>query len=278
MKKITSLVMLFTVLVINCKSQTDTIYSNTEKISCSVKEVTQDAVKFVYPGEEITNTIYKNTVQKIVFRSGRIQNFAEATSYKTVNGAVDYDNVALTSVQNEVNGLFKLGDVSSKAKGTTTMASMEKVKERAYKKLKIVAAMMGANIIYLTQNSTIGNQAGTQYVAGHATETNLAGVAYSNKIPNFNEFNNLINGKTKYLCVSIFKMSQRDSDLDSSETQKMVEIYKVYNESGLIMVNAKIDGVKNDTFRVIGFNKEEFTLVYKDGERIFNYKIQTGQK
>ncbi len=274
MKKIILLIAAIPSFVLNCIAQTDTVYTNTDKISCTVKEVTPDAVKFIYPGEEIINTVYKNTVQKIIFKSGRVQSFAEATSYKTVTGANDFDNVTLTSVQSEVNGLFKLGDVSSKAKGTTVFASMEKVKERAYKKMKIVAAMMGANIIYLTQNTTIGNQMGSQYQAGHQTETNLAGVAYSNKLPNYDDFNKMIGVKTQFQCVVLVGMSQRDADMDVNDCSKNVQIFKIYNESGLTMVKAKIDGVDFDTFRVISYTNKEFTLVYKDGERIYNYKIR----
>ena len=49
----------------------------------------------------------------------------------------------ITQVEGEIKGLFKVGEVSSKAKGTTTFSNQERVKERAYKKLKIQAAMMG---------------------------------------------------------------------------------------------------------------------------------------
>lgn len=254
-------------------AQMDTIYINTNKIACNVKEVTQEAVKFVYPNEDIINTVYKNTVQRIVFKSGRVQSFAEATSYKTVKGAKDYDNVTFTFVQSEVNGLFKLGDVSSKAKGTTTLSSMEKVKERAYKKVKIVAAMMGANIVYLTQNNTSGNQMGGYFQSGKTTETNVAGVAYSNTLPSFDDFIKTIGSKTEFQCSQMYKMSQRDADYESDDYVKKVELIKVYNENGLIMMNAKIGEIENSVFRVVNFTSDKFTLMYKDGERIYNYVI-----
>ena len=275
MRKTLIILFITSLIFSNCYAQTDTIFANNEKISCSVKEVTPDAIKFVYPNEEIINSIYKNTVQKIQFKSGRVQTFAEATSYKKVSGADDFDNVTLTSVESEIKGLFKLGDVSSKAKGTTTFASMEKVKERAYRKMKIVAAMMGANLVYLTQNETKGNEMGSKYQSGNSTETNLAGVAYSNKLPNYAEFKKLTEGKTSYQCFEMTKMSQRDADMEKSEFKKPCQIFKVYDESGLIMLNANIDGVKNEVFRVIQFTNDAFTIVYKDGERIYNYKIKT---
>ncbi len=252
----------------------DTIYTNNQKIACNIKDVGQDAVTYVYPGEDVTNSLFKNAIQKIVFKSGRVQTFSEATSYKTVNGVEDFDNVTLTSVESEVKGLFKVGDVSAKARGTTTLSSMEKVKERANKKMKIVAAMMGANIVYLTQNNTSENHAGSRYEAGKATSTNLSGVAYSNKLPNFDDFQKLIGNKTSFLAYQRAELSGSDADYSSDKISKNVQVFKVYNESGLIMATAKIDGVKNDTFRVISFSNEDFTLVWKDGDTIYNWRIK----
>jgi hypothetical protein len=263
-----------TILISNCNAQSDTIFTNNEKIVCIVKKSTQDAVEYTYPGEEMINTLYKNTIQKIVFKSGRVQVFAETTSYKTVRSADDFENVTFTSVQSEVNGLYKLGEVSAKAAGTTVYSSMEKVKERAYKKMKIVAAMMGSNIIYLTQNSTIGNQVGSAFQAGHATATNVSGVAYSNKIPKIEDFKNLIEDKKRFQCVESYKMSQRDSDLEYRKFNREMLLLNIENESGLIIINAKIGSVDNEKFRVISFNNEEFIIMVKDGEKIYNYKIR----
>ncbi|HEX3025086.1 MAG TPA: hypothetical protein VHP12_07730 [Chitinophagaceae bacterium] len=264
---------LFVLICFNAKSQTDTLYTNSEKIACSVKEITPDAVRFAYPGEDLINSVYKNTIQKIVFKSGRVQTFAESTSYKTVKGAEDYENVALSQVESEVKGLFKVGDVSSKAKGTTVFSSMEKVKERAIKKLKIQAAMLGANIIYITQSNTSGNQYGTQYQAGKTTETNFAGVAYSNLLPVYNDFIKAIGDKKDFYAFEKYKLAGSDFDFEKKIFSGSVQLQNVYNENGLIMVTAKIDGVDNTTFRVISFTDNQFIISYKDGERIYNYRI-----
>ena len=272
MKKITTF--LLSIIAFSAFAQMDTIYTNSEKIPCNIKEITPDAVKFTYKGEDLINSVYKSTIQKIVMKSGRVQNFAEATSYKTIKSAEDFDNVTLTSVESEVKGLFKLGDVSSKARGTTALASMEKVKERANRKMKVVAAMMGANIVYLTQNTTVGNQMGTQYQAAKHTETNLAGIAYSNKLPSYDDFEKTIGNKTLFLTYERLKLSGSDADFAKSSFSKSVQLQKLYNESGLIMMNAKIEGVDNNTFRVIDFTNEEFTLVWKDGDTIYNFRIK----
>jgi hypothetical protein len=251
-------------------SQQDTIFTTGEKIICTVKEVTVDAVSFTYPEEDIVNTIYKNTVDKIVFRSGRVQRFAEATSFKTVNGPEDFENVSITMVENEVNGLFKLANVSSKAKGTTTFSNIERVKERAYRKMKMEAAMQGANIVYIIQQQTQGNQYGTQYQAGNTTETNIDGIAYSNKIPKFVDFNALIAGKTQFRVMTRLKLWSGASDMTTDPLDGILIINSVIDEGGLIMIYGSIGKVKAEKFRVVSFNNTRFVLVYEDKSTIYN--------
>jgi len=251
-------------------SQQDTIFTNSEKIVCSIKEITVDGVSFTYPGEELVNTIYKNTVEKIIFKSGRVQKFAEATLFKTVNGPEDYENVSITKVESEVKGLFKLANVSSKAKGTTTMSNIERVKERAYRKMKMEAAMQGANVVFITQQVTKGNQYGTEYQAGSATETNLDGVAYTNKIPKFEDFNALLAGKSQFNVITRLKLWSGGTDMVTDELAGTLTINSVTNESGLIMINATIPKVKAEKFRVVFFDKTRFVLVYEDKSTIYN--------
>src|SRR5437870_2125972 len=99
-------VFLFTGMTISCcYAQMDTLYTNNQRIACSVKELTPDAVKYTFPGEDVINTVYKNTIQKIIFKSGRVQLFAEATSYKIIASVLDFDKVTVTSVEEEVKGL-----------------------------------------------------------------------------------------------------------------------------------------------------------------------------
>ena len=129
---------LFVLLLFSVRAfgQTDTIFSNNEKIPCIVKEIKESSVVYVHPGEELLNSIYKNAVQKIVFKNGRVQVFAEATSFNAVKGVDDYEKVTVTAVESEVKGLFKVGEVSAKAVGTTELSNQERVKNRAYRKLK----------------------------------------------------------------------------------------------------------------------------------------------
>jgi hypothetical protein len=256
-------------------SQTDTIYSNNEKIACSVKEILPDAVKYVFPGEDLINTIYKNTVQKIVFKSGRVQTFSESTSYKKVQSVFDYENVTVTQVESEIKGLYKAGDVSSKAKGTTTLSNQERVKERAYRKLKIQAAMLGSNIVYLTDQRTEGNKAGSYYQAGSSAETNLTGIAYTNTLPSYQEFLNIINNRKIFTTLKEISLWSSSSDFSEKNYNTQFTIFNINNENGLIQIDGQIDGVsKYKKFRVVNFSKDSFTIFYEDKSTAYNVIIR----
>lgn len=76
MKKYSLLTIFIILLSANlCFAQRDTIFLNNETIVCSIKEITEDAVRYTYPDEDLVNSIYKNSVQKIVLKSGRTQIF-----------------------------------------------------------------------------------------------------------------------------------------------------------------------------------------------------------
>lgn len=254
-------------------AQVDTIFTNNEKIACNVKEVTADAVKYVYPNEEVINTVYKNTIYKIAFKSGRVQTFAEQTNFKELKSVEDFDMIAIAHVEAETNGLFKLDAVSAKAKGTTVYSSMTRVKERAYKKLKICGAMNGANLIYLTQNLTEGNRYGGQYSAGSSTETNVAGVAYSNKLPNAKKFETLTAGQKIFAANVMYKLGDSDPDYTKSQTNAALEIQEVLNEGGLIYLVGKLEGEKTTKFRVAYLTDNSFSIVFKTKSAIYSYSF-----
>lgn len=245
----------------------DTIYSNSEILAVHVKEVTHDAVIYQYPGEAINNTIYKNSIIKIVFSSGRIQVFNEISNFKTVKGGNDWEKVTVTHVESEVKGLFKIGQVTSKAKGTTEFSNMNKVKDRAYMKLKIEAAMRGANMIYLFGEHVKGNDFNTD----NSTETNLTGIAYTNIRPHFDDFQELINNNKQFKYVEFQYLGNNSTELARIPNEpKMITIDNIKNESGFIIVQAQIDGIDKNTFTVTYFDDKEIILMYEDTRKIYN--------
>ncbi|MDX2303155.1 MAG: hypothetical protein NW226_10160 [Microscillaceae bacterium] len=251
----------------------DSLFSNNQVLLVQVVEITPEAVKYTYPGEEVINSMYKNAVDKIVFKSGRVQVFQEATSFKTVAGPQDWENVSLARVESEVKGLFKLEEVSSKAKGTTPLANVNKVKDRAYKKLKMEAAMLGANVVYVFNEDVEGNRFYDE--SGNPAETSISGIAYTSKLPSIQDFEKMIGENSDFIFAQKLYLGNNNVEIQAEVIAPgRVRIEEVIHEQGLIFVKTRILGEKSDRFRVIQFDEKQVTLMYRDKNKIYNLVLR----
>lgn len=260
--------------------QLDTIYSSNGIIAVQIKEVLPDMVKFIYPDEDITHSIYKNTIQKIVYKSGRTESFNDVLGLNKVAGAKDWEKVSISRLESELKGLYKIDEVSSKSKGATALSNVDKVKDRSYKKLKIEAAMLGANIIYLLEESVQGNVFGNEYQAAQPTETFLTGIAYSSTKPKFSDFSSIIakNGWVRYDKKQWLGRNSTDLQETNENLPPTVLLTNPTEENGFIFVNATIKSEKTNKFRVSYFDENKIILVYKDKKRIYNLVMEIFRK
>lgn len=132
----------------------DSIFTSSDVMLVNVKEVTEESVKFSYPGEDILNTLSSNAISKIVFRTGRVQTFTEENSFGEVKNGLDWEYVTVVQNDNELKGLYQLDQVNSKAKAATGWGSVGKMENRAKRKLLIETAMNGGNVVFLTQQNS----------------------------------------------------------------------------------------------------------------------------
>ena len=249
----------------------DSIFTREGLILANVKSVEPEVINYVYPNEEVVTSIYKNTVQKIRFKSGRTQMFTEALALNNINSAYDYDQVNVTRLEGETKGLIKLDEVFTKAVGTTVFSNITQVKERAFRKMKIQAAMLGGNLVYMLDQSTVGNQVGSQYQSGKATETILSGIVYTNALPKLDDVKKFI-GNKKYLQSYVYiSIGQNSSEIDNvNETMPVFELGNIYEERGFVYLNARAKSVDNQIFRVSFADKDKVGIVWRDGKRIYN--------
>ncbi|MBY0481961.1 MAG: hypothetical protein K2Q21_11430 [Chitinophagaceae bacterium] len=289
MKPARHFLLLFFVLPYFAFAQYDTIYSTTGKIVANVKEIGENSIKFSYQNEDLLNNLNKNVIKKIVFKSGRVQTFSNLSGYKTVKSGLDYENVSISQVFEEVKGLYKIGEAGAKAKGTTVLSSIEKVKERAIRKMKITAAMQGANVVYQTQINTTDNipgetdPNGKSTKAGQPTQTTISGIAYSSEQPSIEEFKQVIGNRKLFSVINLYEFENvfnildpfnSNTDIKVKTINKTMELNSINEESGFIYVQSKIEKENNTKFRVIFFNNEEFTIEYKTDKGIYNYRVR----
>lgn len=251
-----------------CFAQTDTIFTYKEQIPCSVKLITPEFVNYSYPGEDLVISIYKNTIYKIVFSNGREQLYSEPTSINNVMGLLDYNKVSLTRIESEVENLYKLGEVVAVSTKSSNANQNKKIEDLAFPKMKQIAAMMGANVIHLveTQQGFYGN---VSYLA------TIKGIAYASSTPNIETFKTLLEGKTQHFLVLETKLTRNAKKVKTSEHFSAFTIDSIKNENGLIILKGSIqDKPKNQTFRVISFDKDYFYVYYSKNRRAYNFKIK----
>jgi hypothetical protein len=272
-KTLMVLMILINVTWVSAQVQYDSIYTSNEGIiAVTIKEVSTDAVKFLYPNEDILNSMNKSRIQKIVFKSGRVQVFSETTSYKKVTCVEDWQNVSISRLESEIQGLYKIGDISVKAKAT--LESSSKTNNRAYEKLKMEAALQGANVVYVASETSRGNKMGTQYQAGQAAETQISGITYSSTLPKFSDFVKMLKDKNtmlvkkqvlynSYSTVSAFEFKNKPTPLSNPQ-----------EKGSFIYVTAKIQNAMTNEFRVTYFDANKIILMEDIKGEIWNYTLQ----
>ena len=258
-------ILLFSISVLFAQNPKDTIYTNNEKLAVDIKEVTEDVVKFSYPGESIQNSLSVNKISKIVFSSGRVQNYSSSRSFRKVKNGLDWEYVTVTQTDMDLKGLYKLDQVSAKAKAATGWGSVGKMENRAMRKLLIETAMNGGNVVYLT------NQSSSTRTQRSTSSSVLGGVAYGTDMPDYNAFMQLTKGKDGFKYIENHSLGVNSNDLKiTTQNGEKVKFDKIEKAGSMIYVYAKFPGIETEKFRVSYFDNDQIILVYRTKKYIVN--------
>lgn len=248
----------------------DSIYTTSEVLAVHVKEVTNEKVQFVYPEEEVVNTMEVGSIVKIVFKSGRTQTFSEVSSFRGVKNGLDWEYVTVIQNDRELKGLYQLDQVNAKAKAATGWGSVGKMENRAKRKLLIETAMNGGNVVFLTQqNSSTRSQKST-------SSSVLGGVAYGSSVPNFDAFKKIVESQDELRYVEKHALGVNSDDLKvATQTGEIISLTNIEKSGHMIYVNASIPGEDETKFRVSYFDNEQIILVYRTKKQIVNIILMT---
>jgi hypothetical protein len=127
------------------KAQTDEILKlNGEKIKVEIKKVNETSIDFLYPGETVMQSIYKNSVEFIRYASGREE---KVTDKIVVLSEDDYPKVIVTNSDSDIKGLTRVGEIMGKH--AILYGGQAKIRKTAIEKLKREAAKQGAHIVLI---------------------------------------------------------------------------------------------------------------------------------
>ena len=148
---------------------------NGEELNVNVKQITENAITYSYPGESMTQDISKNLVEKIVFGSGRVQEISEKI---IINDEDDWKKVIITSLESDIKGLVRKGEVKGSKTGSA-LSNTAKIQAKAEQEMKEEAAKLGAHVIFIKDYNVQhggGMNAATGF--GRNAKAALSGIAY----------------------------------------------------------------------------------------------------
>ena len=126
---------------------------NGETIKGKVVKVEEFTITFIYEGEEAEYTVGKYAVEKIVHKSGRVEEVSEKI---VVRNKKDWENVVILEDKSYIAGLKKGKQVRGKT-GLINFQTGNTGDKKAEKKLKMAAAELGHQFILLTADkATVG--------------------------------------------------------------------------------------------------------------------------
>ena len=264
-RSIIILISLLSVIRVFAQETLDSIFTKTDILPVHIKEVSDESVKFNYPGEDVVNSLKIESVNRIVFKSGRVQTFKEAPSYRMVVDGLDWEHVSVIQTEGQLSGLYLLDDVSAKAKAMTGFGSVGKMENRAMMKLKIETAMNGGNVVYVTQQ----NSSSRSQVSNSSSV--VSGVAYSNKIPDYSDFSNLLNKNSDFRLIEKHELGVNSTDISVKILPgETIRFDRAEQSGNLVYVYANISNEDSNKFRVSYFDTEKIILVYRDKKHIYN--------
>lgn len=131
----------------------DTIYMlGRKKLIVDVRNISSSTIRYYDTNSEEVITLGRKQIQKIIFSNGRKEIFNKPVMMMVEQG--DWKTVIVTDRADDVNGLYDLGDVSSKSSAGSRSA--KSAKKNATIRLQKKAALLGGMIVLVTKEQSIG--------------------------------------------------------------------------------------------------------------------------
>lgn len=194
----------------------------------------------------------------------------EKVSYPKIVEIEDYKDVSIVTQEADITGLVEIGVVFAKASDsfTTEIAMMKALIE-----LKIRAAMMGANVIFL-ENANV-NKSDNDYWSWKWPKAIVTGWVYSNQLPLYDDFVEFVKDKTIFRIVTQYIIKSGQTKFKTKTVNKEIKVDEIIVDKRLIKVKAQIleDNI-NGIFMVTHLTEDGFQLYYQDDSHFYNFVIK----
>lgn len=147
------LLLIFSLFIsVYANAQVDKIFKHSgETINGKVVKIDEYTIVFIYDGEDAEQTVSKYAVEKIIY--GKTQRIQDITEKITIKGGDDWEKVILFEEKSYIAGLKKVEEVRGKT-GLINFQTGNSGDKKAEKKLKMAAAELGCQFIFMTADKT----------------------------------------------------------------------------------------------------------------------------
>lgn len=254
----------------------DSIYTHNKVITGKVKEIGHEDITYTLQDEAVIYRIYKRNLLSITFSNGRKEIFNTRASLNEVNEFKDWDKVNITSVSGEVAGMIRVATVSTKATGATVYSSVTNTQDRAFKKMKQAAALLGGNIVLLSNQSVEGNVYGQR-----TTRTQLTGTIFRSLPLDTTGIAKNLSNKT-FVAVQQTEMKVNSAEATNiylyQPPKFKIGAFKANYRGGILYVNLKIPGHRASEYMVTGHQPGKVILAYTRKSRFVEIILQAEKK
>jgi hypothetical protein len=259
------LLLLATILFNNPLGVPDTLYTQGQKIVCHVKEVTEHHIRYIHPNEEALYTLATFKVQKIAFSSGRSQTFVSPPPSNQY-----WKNVKLAHYPAEIEGMHSLGPIAITSKGNTPFSGTLPVRNRAEGKLKHWGALIGADVLLLTDRTI---QARGIFRRAHIT---MGCLAYTYHIITLDEAKAAIGTTKKFGEFFTSKFSnKRITPSWPVRTGLTFRFDTLYTNQGMTYADCKAGLDSWKKLRIVDIQKDRITLLRDTKKTLYTFVVKT---
>ncbi len=156
MKYLVILLLIFN--IVECFSQDKIILLSGDTLNVKITKSSNEMIEYLYPNEDAVNELYKNSVQSIIYSSGRVEKIANKLGVQTIQSERDWDKVIITYNKEDVKGLTRYKQVAKSSGWGGSMGSNMGYND-CIKKMKKEAAKNLCPIVLIVDNPSRNSSA-----------------------------------------------------------------------------------------------------------------------
>ena len=248
-------------------SQTDTIFTKNQKISCKVLKIKTDSINYRLLDSKTQYAVAKKEVDKIIYKNGKTFSIKDDIRIVHVDGISNFNDVVITFTPSDTLKCTKITDLE--VEFDYDQSGQSKYLEKTYKQLKIHAAMRGANIVYIPEQNALSTNG-----LNDSSITHFTGIAYCSSIPTIEGFEKKIGEKNEFTATEQWYLPKGKSDVYQLYFNGKFVIDEILETDGFVYINGELKGFpKVTSFRLISISSKFFTVSFETNNTLYNVEV-----